>query len=256
MVGFNNSTNVKSAKRPNKERDFNLDDDYDDDDDLLSGIDIPDIDEDEEELEYSTPRPQIQRPRKDNDGHKKVIIICVSIAVAVVVIIGVMFGVSAYKKNKAAKEAEQQQALLQQQQQQQQNNTDDEKISAGVPNLYGNKNDTNTLTPEPTDNITANLNKQPIDSNYKIVEIKTVTDFINYEKHRAITAEGLEFYWLEATYKDRPYKVQVPLSIAKELETKGITVVDVEVAVLEDKSEIVTYMSVRKDAKNLLEENR
>lgn len=255
MVGFNNSSNVKSAKRPNKERDFMVDDDYDDDDALLGGIDVPDIDdEDDEDVDYSNPRPKIQRPRKENEGHKKTIIICVSVVVALVVVLGVIFGISSHKKKKAIEEAEQQ-ALLQQQQQQN-SKTDEENVSAGVPNLYGNRNDTNTLTPEPTDNITANLNKQPIDSNYKIVEIKTVTDFINYEKHRAITAEGLEFYWLEATYKDRPYKVQVPLAIAKELETKGITVVDVEVAVLEDKSEIVTYMSVRKDAKNLLEENR
>ena len=45
-----------------------------------------------------------------------------------------------------------------------------------------------------------------------IKEIKTVTDFINFEKFRAVTDSGMEFYWLETTYKDKKYKTHKVLS--------------------------------------------
>ena len=114
------------------------------------------------------------------------------------------------------------------------------------------KNDTTLSSP---DLIVKDLNGNPVPSDYKVVNNEEVTDFISFTKYRAPMGNGLEFYWLEATYKNQPYKVQVPYSVYSKLDKEGITVVDMEVLTLEDGSKIVTYMRVRKDAKSLLEKN-
>lgn len=100
------------------------------------------------------------------------------------------------------------------------------------------------------------MNGNTVATNYTVVQSETITDFITYTKHRAITGDGVEFYWLEAVYKKQPCKVQVPYSIYSKLDDEGITVVDAEVLTLDNGSQIVTYMSVRKDAKDLLDKNR
>lgn len=96
------------------------------------------------------------------------------------------------------------------------------------------------------------LNGQTINIDYEVQETNIVTDFINFTKFRSIMGQGLEFYWLEATYKGIEYKVQVPYSVYSKLEDKGITVVDMEVLTLTDGNKLITYMNVRKDAKNVL----
>lgn len=195
-----------------------------------------------------------KNPKKDknnSDDKTKIVVICVSIVVVMMMIVGVF--IWRYTSNKAKAEELRQQQIEQLEKDKQNQNKDDDKVSTGVPNFYADKNNQNDNNLTSSDKLLTDLNKEPVNVDYKIKQIKTVTEFINYEKFRAKTADGLEFYWLEAIYKDRPYKVQVPLSIYKELENRGITVVDAEVAVLENNSEIVTYMQVRKDAKTLLE---
>lgn len=118
----------------------------------------------------------------------------------------------------------------------------------------------------PSDNTTMNQNSKPeqdvmvkdlnglsLIQNYTVTEIKTVTDFINYKKHRAITDDGMELLWLEADYKGKSYRVTVPFSIYKELDAEGITVVDMEVLDLGNGSTIISYMKVREDYKKKLD---
>lgn len=124
---------------------------------------------------------------------------------------------------------------------------------AGLPDLNTGGTSTNTKVLDKTAEFLKDLNHKDIKPEYVVKTITKITDFINYEKKRASTADGLELYWLDAVYKDRPYKVQVPFQIFKELEPKGITVVDLEILNLSDNSQVVSYMSVRSDYKRLLE---
>lgn len=243
MPRFDKSS-VKEDLDSNKEIDNNdLDFEYDD--------------EENEDGEYRPPsKPPVsvkREPVKKESNSKTIIIICVSIAIAVCIVIG-------YFIHKSNVSEEQRQSTIEAQERSIKSQADsvsdeDKQVKAGAPNLYGDSKDTNTSTVVSDTKITTNLNGEKVDPNYKIREIKTVQDFINYTKYRAITDKGMEFYWLETMYKDKKYKVQVPFAIYKELEKKGITVVDVEVTVLEDGSEVVTYMNVRKDAKTLLEKD-
>lgn len=201
--------------------------------------------------------PKGKITKKKNEKDKNVVY-------AVAVAGGLMLAVSGYlifnsisTKKAAAKQAEllaQQQEIAEQQQQQYNQNSSE--VSAGIPSLYGNGSGTNNSALTSSNEILKDLNGNTVDPNYKVVANNTVTDFINYKKYRATTGNGLEFYWLEAKYKGGDYKVQVPYSIYSKLDSEGITVVDAEVLTLDNGSEIVTYMSVRKDAKDLLDKNR
>lgn len=144
----------------------------------------------------------------------------------------------------------------QQEQLEQSQNTNNGEVSTGIPNLYGTGKTENNSPVTSSDKILKDLNGNTVAVNYNVMSSETVTDFVSYTKHRAITGDGIEFYWLEAVYKKQPCKVQVPYSIYSKLDDEGITVVDAEVLTLDNGSEIVTYMSVRKDAKDLLDKNR
>lgn len=219
-----------------------LDFDDEDDGDILSN------DEDDELELPKRSKSTLRDDNKSNNSDKTKIIIGICIGSIVIVgIIAVIIVMMVKKPDKGNPEITTPPAVTEGQE-------GDDKVTAGAPNLNSDRQDTNTAPIEPNTEILTNLNKQPVDANYKISSVKNVRDFINYEKKRAISAEGLEFYWLEATYKDRPYKVQVPFKIFKELETKGTTIVDVEVVTLddEDKSEIVTYMNVIPNSNGLI----
>lgn len=64
---------------------------------------------------------------------------------------------------------------------------------------------------------------------YDVSSIDTITDFVNYEKHRGTWGGGVELYWLDATYKNTPYIIQVPFKFYKELDDIGIVPVKMEV---------------------------
>lgn len=250
--------------------------DFEDDD--LSKYEIDDLDIEEDEVpkkdvkvkrnpkgkggppKGAKPSPKGASPKgkiikKKNEKDKNVVY-------AVAVAGGLMLAVSGYlifNSISSKKAAEQQAELLAQQQEiieQQQQNTDSSEVSVGIPSLYGNGSSTNNSALTNSSEILKDLNGNTVNPNYQVVANNTVTDFINYKKYRATTGNGLEFYWLEAKYKGGDYKVQVPYSIYSKLDSEGITVVDAEVLTLDNGSEIVTYMSVRKDAKDLLDKNR
>jgi cytoskeletal protein RodZ len=110
------------------------------------------------------------------------------------------------------------------------------------------------------DTYTKDLNGNKVPEHYDVENISTVIDFISYKKKRATTDAGIELYWLDATYKGRKAKVQVPFRIFKELDPVGVTVVDVEVTKIpnadpsKDPYEIITGFTVRDDYKKVLEE--
>lgn len=250
--------------------------DFEDDD--LSKYDVDDLDINEDEIpkkdvkvktnvkgkggapkgarpspKGSSPKGKINKKKNEKD---KNVIYAVAVAGGIMLLVSGYLIVNSISAKKVA--AEKEQLLAQQQEiiEQQQSSSNSSEVSAGIPSLYGNGSGTNNSNLTNSSEILKDLNGNTIDPNYSVTANNTVTDFINYKKYRATTGDGLEFYWLEATYKGGSYKVQVPYSIYSKLDEEGITVVDAEVLTLENGSEVVTYMSVRKDAKDLLDKNR
>lgn len=131
-------------------------------------------------------------------------------------------------------------------------NSSSNSITPGMTNTGEDTNMNQTSSPE-KDNMVKDLNGISLIQNYTVGKITTVVDFVNYKKHRAITADGMELLWLEVDYKGKPYKVTVPFKIYKELDPEGITVVDIEVLNLGNGNQVISYMSVRSDYKTKLE---
>lgn len=188
--------------------------------------------------------------RKDDKSNDKTVVYIVVGVVVLVLVVGLFFFISSSKKKKEAELL----ALQQQQEEQQSSSSTESSVEPGIPNFYGvgeEENDDYLYDPSL---ITKDLNGNQVPTNYTVIDSEEITDYINYKKYRSATGNGLEFYWLEAEYKGQPYKVQVPYSIYSKLDYSGITVVDMEVLTLEDGSKMITYMSVREDAKSLLEQ--
>lgn len=84
---------------------------------------------------------------------------------------------------------------------------------------------------------------------YTVDEIIEAADFVSYTKHRGTFGHGLEIYWLEATYKESEYVIQVPFKYYKELDDVGIVPVKMEVLRVKSNADgsmltIISYMSL------------
>lgn len=194
------------------------------------------------------PNKRIVRNKQTKQQDDKTVMFIV-IGVIVVLVIGIIvFFANSNKKKK------QELLLLQQQQQSQQSSGVAEgTVKPGIPNFYGVGEDENDDYLYNPNLVTKDLNGNQVPTNYVVIDSDEVTDYITYKKYRAATGNGLEFYWLEAEYKGQPYKVQVPYSVYSKLDYSGITVVTMEVLTLEGNSKMITYMTVKEDAKSLLE---
>lgn len=237
------------------------------DDDVLDFLSKNISEDDEDEDVEEIPRPQPKKPKRSEDDEeyeiyrsekkdkgKNTLMLCVIFCVVIVL---VCVGVLVFSKMSAKaekKELEDQVSAYQQALEESKSKESTERdTKAGAPNLNSNTTDENKAKVT-GDELVTNLNGQSVATNYKVKNIQTVRDYINYTKYRTVTGTGLEFYWLNATYKENTYIVQVPYQVFKELDDVGITLVDVEVTTLDDgnNSEIVTYMNVVKNSKSII----
>lgn len=130
---------------------------------------------------------------------------------------------------------------------------DTNAINPGLPNTENGQNKVNNGKLTPSGDFLKDVNGNQIPANYEVKQVKEETDFVNYEKRRGVTGDGVELLWLDAEYKGIPYTVQVPFKIWKELDPKGITVVSMEVLYLDQDRKVISFMSVKENYKELLE---
>lgn len=130
---------------------------------------------------------------------------------------------------------------------------DTDAINPGLPNTNSGNNKVNGGELSDPKDFHVDINGNPIPDNYEVKQIKYETDFVNYEKRRGVTGDGMELLWLDAEYKGIPYSVQVPFKIWKELDPKGITVVSMEVLYLDGDAKVISHMAVKENYKELLE---
>lgn len=78
---------------------------------------------------------------------------------------------------------------------------------------------------------------------YTVSEIMEISDFVSYTKHRGTFGGGLEIYWLDATYKETNYVIQVPFKYYKELDDTGIVPVKMEVLRVPSGTDTLTIVS-------------
>lgn len=129
----------------------------------------------------------------------------------------------------------------------------EDSINPGLPDPEKGKQNVNNGTIEDASGFLVDINGNQIPQNYKVKKIEYETDFVSYVKKRGLTANGIELLWLDAEYKGHPYTVQVPFKIWKELDSQGITVVDMEVLYLENDAKVISYMKVKENYKEIME---
>ena len=118
------------------------------------------------------------------------------------------------------------------------------EVTVGLPEFDPKENGATSATVYSASDYIKDLNGYDIPAVYEVSSRSYIKDFANYEAKRAILADGMEMYWLEITYKEKPYRCQVPFYIFKDLETTGICVVEIELLTLEGGEQIVSFMQV------------
>lgn len=118
------------------------------------------------------------------------------------------------------------------------------EVTVGLPEFDDRENGSTSATVYSANDYIKDLNGSDIPAVYNVASRSYVKDFANYEAKRAILADGMEMYWLEIQYKNKPYRCQVPYYVFKDLETTGICVVEIEVLTLEGGEQVISYMQV------------
>lgn len=123
--------------------------------------------------------------------------------------------------------------------------------SVGLPDMNKNTGDkTNTSPVTDYSKFVNSFSGKEEAVDYDVNKISTSVDFVNYTKYRSVTGEGTELYWLDATYKDRPYTIVVSYQVFRTLDNSGIVPVNVETVTLKDGEQIVTSISIKTDYDN------
>lgn len=128
---------------------------------------------------------------------------------------------------------------------------DEDIIDAGLPTFDSDGSSKTTAIVYSESDFIKDLNGVDVPAVYNVKSRDYVKDFVNYEAKRAIIDDGMELYWLEVTYNDKKYRVQVPFYVFKDLDKTGICIVELEVLTLEGGEKIISYMQVITDYSNL-----
>lgn len=112
--------------------------------------------------------------------------------------------------------------------------------------------DTNNVSDSPlTDpnDFTKDIHDLTVRVNYEVKSIQTIADMVSYTKHRGTWDGGLELYWLDVTYLEKKYVIQVPFEYYKELNDTGIVPVKMEALRIESETDgeyltVISYMTL------------
>lgn len=121
---------------------------------------------------------------------------------------------------------------------------DNESIDPGEAD-YANstKSETVSKTFNPDDMI-KDINGVDISATYNVTSRDYVYDYVSYVAKRGIIDDGMEVYWLDATYAGKKYRIQVPFYYFKDLNAQGVCRVQMEVLNIEGGGKVISYMQV------------
>lgn len=219
-------------------------------------IGMKDPEETEEKIKIDNLDTELDSPKTQN---KNTIIIIAVVAVVVIVIIGMLKSALSEKETidmvddgtapgsiTAVTTVEQTDTAT--------TETTEDAMNVGLPEFDPKENGHTSAVVYSASDYIKDLNGSDIPAIYDVANRTYVRDFVNYEAKRAILADGMEMYWLEIVYKDKPYRCQVPYFIFKDLDTTGICVVEIELLTLEGGEQIISFMQVVSDYSDLINE--
>lgn len=95
--------------------------------------------------------------------------------------------------------------------------------------------------PVQTDTFLKDLDGQDIPEMFEVKAITEISDFVTYTKHRAITGDGIELYWLEGKYKGQPCRLTIPYKYFKELPEEGAVICTIEIVQTKEDNKLATH---------------
>lgn len=122
-------------------------------------------------------------------------------------------------------------------------------INPGITEYAASENNKTTATVYSESDFIKDLNGVDVSAVYNVQKREYIKDYVNYETRRAIIDDGMELYWVEATYKGKRYRFQTPFYYFKDLDEAGICKVEMEVLTLEGGAKIISYMQIVEDVK-------
>lgn len=114
--------------------------------------------------------------------------------------------------------------------------------NTGIQDFTGNTNNTSDSPLTNPDGFVQDINGLTMRVEYDVTAITDQVDFVNYVKKRGTWGGGLELYWLDCTYHDTQYVIQVPFKYYKELTDTGIVPVKMEVLQVKQPTGEVMYV--------------
>lgn len=196
-------------------------------------------------------------------------IFIILISVIVILIIILVISLSSRKKTIVQESINQTQEfsteeLVESNKQSETNQTETKEDIVGIQDFTQNTNMKSSSNLDNPDIALKDIYGLSLRVDYTVSKIDTVIDFVNYEKKRGTWGGGIEFYWLDARYKDTQYVVQIPFKYYKQLDDTGIVPVQMEVLRIQgdnnstdDSRSIVSYMTLDElTLKELLKKKR
>lgn len=83
---------------------------------------------------------------------------------------------------------------------------------------------------------------------YTVKDITYITDLVPYTKHRAVTGDGIELYWIEGTYRGQPCKFTIPYKYFRELDNTGAIPCMIEIVQTDTGALIATWFQFSEPA--------
>lgn len=207
----------------------------------IQKIDIDDDDEDDEVIQESV-------SKKQTGSNKMLFIICGVLVILVVFIGFILLKGMFVDESPQSNQDEPQSTQAPQNQPNTQNddaNTDDLKDpGVGTQDFTGNTTMQSTSPMSNPDDFVKDLYGLTTRVDYNVSQIQSAADFVNYTKYRGTWGGGLELYYLDCTYKNAHYVVQIPFRFYKELDDTGIVPVKMEVLRIADSSSTTGYLTI------------
>ena len=122
--------------------------------------------------------------------------------------------------------------------------TDSENVIKPGINEYTQEGGTTTPIVYDSADFVKDINGVDVSAIYNVKSYNYVYDYVNYEKRRAITDDGMELYWLDITYHNKKYRCTTPFYIFKSLSNEGICRVKLELLTVDGGGKIISYMRV------------
>lgn len=124
-----------------------------------------------------------------------------------------------------------------------------EDPNLGVQDFTQDTNNTSDTPLSDPNDFTKDINDLTLRVNYEVAAIQQAADMVSYTKRRGTWGGGLELYWLDVTYQEKQYVIQVPFEYYKELSDTGIVPVKMEVLRIASETDgefltVISYMSL------------